>query len=272
MGMYVQSLLLLGASRGGQDRQSLTRGWRGPWWGSWQGLYAEQQPWGLGNSLKGPVTPWGQPLQRCRWHRLEVPARRLGEGCGPGAAGASGRGGGLWKRAACALSPKDTGPLGCPPQGRLVQQGPLGRGGEGGSGSAALLPLPFPAMAGPSPGSLPKDRLLARASVLAAPACLASHGVETVRKQVLSFSSRRLPPDQAAQGATQQGPEGNGDSSSENESKFNAALLCKGLWDAPPELLCTRAGGVGAGEPAPERAAGCPALGMALPDKYLPGA
>lgn len=51
---------------------------------------------------------------------------------------------------------------------------------------------------------------------------------------------------------TQQGPACCRDSSQENESKFNAASLRKVLWDAPTMLLCTRAGGDGAGTTARE--------------------
>lgn len=202
----------------------------------------------------------GQPLAEPRESSaLSSPGLCWGEqprgsfGQGSCAAGALGRGGQLWRRAACALSPNDTGPLGCLPKGRLVQQGPVGRGGRGGSGSAALLLLPFPATARPSPGSLPKACLLARASALAAPACFGSHGMETAYNRALSFSSPRFTHSQAAQGANEQGPACCRDSSRENESKFNAALLCKVLWDAPTELLCTRAGGDDAGMTAPER-------------------
>lgn len=75
---------------------------------------------------------------------------------------------------------------------------------------------------------------------------LAWHGDSTQKSSV--FFSPRLTHAQAAWGTTRQG-----DSSDENESEFNTALLCKVLWDARTGLLCTTAGGDGAGRPAPQR-------------------
>lgn len=95
---------------------------------------------------------------------------------------------------------------------------------------------PGPTVAGPPPGSLPQACLLARASVLAAPACLRLHGMETESNRALSvFLPHRFTSSQAVQGTTQQCPAFCRDSSQQEESKFNSAIPCKVLW-TPPEL------------------------------------